>query len=231
MRRFILFVLSLTILAQGAALAQSRELPAEIDTAKRYVFYMHGRHVERHGPTGDYDYFGILDAIEDMGFVAVGEPRGNVDIGEYSRMVAQQVRQLLDAGDLPGQITVGGHSKGGVIALAAAVRIANAGVKYAIFSSCGVDGSEFEPGYKRFAKKRAHSLQGWFVVAWAENDTVARDCDLIMKRAGVRYENKELASDKGHKLFYRPEPIWLDLLRDFASGDCPKTSSLGGRMC
>lgn len=40
-----------------------------------------------------------------------------------------------------------------------------------------------------------------------------------MRRAGVRYENKVLPTGQGgHRLFYNPEPIWIDLLSAYAGG-------------
>ena len=37
--------------------------PDQPDPSVKYLFYMHGRHVERHGADGDYEYSEILNAL------------------------------------------------------------------------------------------------------------------------------------------------------------------------
>jgi len=179
---------------------------------------MHGGYVERRGGNEDYRFGAILEALAAKGFVVIGEERDPTSIGDYARRIADQVRYLLGAGVPVENITIGGHSKGGFIALVAATRIVKPDIKYAIMSACGLEGTRFRRPYSEFIRKNASKLKGHFLVAWAADDNVANDCDQALDKGGVPYENKVLPAGQGHKLFYAPAPVWIDLLAAFASG-------------
>ena len=194
-------------------------LPSQPDPSAKYLFYMHGRYVERQGADGNYEYAGILDALAKKGLVVIGEVRSDTDPGAYSNNIARQVRGLLGAGVPAKNITVAGHSKGGFMSMLSASRIQNEAIKYGILAGCGVEGSEFRRPYMRFSNRRAKQMRGHFLVAWDADDVVTRECDLAMGKAGVDFRNLVFETGSGHQLFYKPKPVWIDPLAEFALSD------------
>nr|AIA12719.1 Unknown Function [uncultured bacterium] len=82
-----------------------REIPSQIDTSARYLFYLHGMIVENFGirPTspehGVYEYEQILDTLAGKGFVVISEPRPKGTVAtEYAAKVAGQINRLISAG-------------------------------------------------------------------------------------------------------------------------------------
>jgi hypothetical protein len=63
---------------------------------------------------------------------------------------------------------------------------------------------------------KSHHL---FLVAWDVDDSVTRECDLAMGKAGADYRNLTFTTGKGHNLFYTPEPVWIDPVAKFALSD------------
>lgn len=192
--------------------------PRSPDASARYLFYMHGGYPEKKGGNADYRYNAILSTLADKGFVVIGEVRGQTRPGQYAKAIAGQVRGLLNAGVPVANITVAGHSKGGFMTLLSSIEIGNPSMKFAVMAACGLPGTSFNRTYAKFTKRAAKRMQGRFLVAWAEDDDVAGACDKAMNRAGVRFENKVLPAGRGHRLFYTPEAVWIDVLVGFAAG-------------
>jgi len=209
----ILFVISPLSVYAGEVLDTP---PAQPDSSAKYLFYMHGRHVERQGADGDYEYAGILDALAKKGLVVIGEVRSATDPRAYSKDIASQVRGLLEAGVPAKNITVAGHSKGGFMSMLSASQIQNEAIKYGILAGCGVEGSAFRRSYMKFSKRSAKRMRGHFLVAWDADDDVTRECDLAMGKAGVDFRNLVFETGSGHRLFYKPKPVWIDPLAEFA---------------
>ncbi len=208
------------VLLCGAAVANDRKMPDAIDPAKRYIFYLHGLYVERQGPYENYHYYDILDAIEAEGFVVIGEARGLSNPGRYAKSLAAQVQALLDAGVPSYHITVAGHSKGGFITLIASSILSRPGINYVVFAGCGKQGTEYRRGLAKFIRTDAATVDGVFLVAWAEDDEIAADCDDVMAVGKAKHTNKLIPPGwGGHRLFYEPKPLWLDLLFAHARGE------------
>lgn len=206
----------------GVALSTSEVLdapPSQPNAAAKYLFYMHGRYVERKGASGDHQYTAVLDALAKKGLIVIGEVRPDTNPRAYSEKIAEQVNGLLGAGVPAKNITVAGFSRGGVITLLSAGRLRNKDIKYGVLAGCGTKGSEFRRSYIRFIKRRAKQMRGRFLVAWDEADEKTRECDLAMQKAGVEYRNLELRTGRGHRLFFKPDPVWLDPLASFALSD------------
>ncbi|MBO6521679.1 MAG: hypothetical protein JJ900_14925 [Rhodospirillales bacterium] len=218
--RLFFGVLCAAILLCGPAAASDRKMPDTIDPAKRYIFYLHGLYVERQGPYEAYHYYDILDDIEAEGFVVIGEARGLSNPGRYAKSLAAQVQTLLDAGVPSYHITVAGHSKGGLIALMASGILSRPGINYVVFAGCGRQGTEYRRGLGKFIRKDAATVDGVFLIAWAEDDNIAADCDDVMAVGKAKHTNKLLpAGQGGHRLFYEPKKLWLDLLFAHARGE------------
>ena len=75
-------VIFLPLSLMGCAKASSSyDMPPTLDSSARYLFFLHGRNVEKSGPHGEhprhgaYDYYGILKAFADLGFTVISEIR------------------------------------------------------------------------------------------------------------------------------------------------------------
>lgn len=89
----------------------------------RYLFFLHNRFIESHGPADKHPSYGraeyqeILERFRKDGFVVISEKRPeNTDAKLYAVKVTGQVDSLLKTGIDPSHITIVGTSKGGYIA-------------------------------------------------------------------------------------------------------------------
>ena len=114
-------------------------MPSDIDPSAKYFFFMHNYYVEKNGPEGDCKYNDILKAFADRRFIVISEVRtGKIVPSTYAEKVVRQVRTLLDSGVPPQNITVGGHSKGGVINLCIASKLENPKVNFVVMAGCEI---------------------------------------------------------------------------------------------
>jgi len=184
----------------------SYEMPSVIDSSARYVFFLHNYYVEQHGPNGACKYHDILKAFTDNGFTAISEMRsGNIVPSQYAQKIVRQVKRLLHAGVPPEYITVAGHSKGGVITLCVASQLGNPNIGYIIMAGCDI--KFLEQAYPDFTQ-----IKGEFLSVYALSDSIANSCQNAFSKAiiGICYKEITINSDKGHKLFFRPEDIWVE---------------------
>lgn len=195
----------------------NKDVPEVIDPNAKYLFYMHGIAIEQGGPQARaYDYSGILKELGNRGFVVIGEERSRVRIDIYAEKVAGQVRKLLSAGVPAKNITVAGHSKGGMITMLVMAMLANPDMAYVNFAGCGKEGSGFE-GYLQFAERRASMARGQLLSAYDRSDQIAGSCKPAldkMTKAAVMERVLELGG--GHELFSIPKAAWLDILQAWA---------------
>lgn len=193
--------------------------PAQPDPAAKYLFYMHGKYIEREGPDGDHKYAAVLEALAAKGLVVIGEVRSETDAAAYSQGITRQVRSLLDAGVPAANITVSGYSRGGFMTMLSAIQLQNDNIKFGVMAGCGKKGSAFWPPYAKFANSAARRMRGHFLVAWDAADRNAAECDLAMSNAGVDYRNLVFKTGAGHYLFFKPQSVWIDPLATFALSD------------
>lgn len=182
-------------------------MPSDIDPSARYFFFMHNYYVEKKGPEGDCKYNNILKAFADRGFVVVSEVRtGKIVPCTYAEKVVKQVRTLLDSGVPPQNITVGGHSKGGVISLCVASQLENPKVSFVVMAGCEIASVTKFKMYPDFKK-----LRGRILSVYASSDSIASSCEKAFSMAsqGLSHTEIKLKSDAGHKLFFAPKEIWL----------------------
>ena len=185
----------------------SYDMPSKIDPSGRYLFFLHNYYVEVKGPGGDCKYDEILKSFSDEGFVVVSEVRtGKIVPCAYGAKVEDQVRSLLDAGVPPQNITVAGHSKGGVIGLCVASGLENPKINFVIMAGCEIAGLKKYNMYPDFK-----DLKGRIFSIYAVSDTVAGSCgeNFSMASAGLSDTEIKLESDAGHRLFFAPDEIWL----------------------
>jgi hypothetical protein len=193
--------------------------PASPDPKARYIFYLHGRIIEEEGPEavspefGKYEYAEILEAFADRGFIVISEARAkNTDVKQYAQKVAGQVNALLAAGVPPGNITVAGASKGGVIAHKASSDLHNKDLNIVLLAACGegyLDG--FQPDlagnvlsvYDYKDNKGAGSCAGFFAKSRSIN----------------QHKEIELKLGLGHGILYQPMEEWVEPAIEWASGN------------
>lgn len=185
----------------------SPAIPRDIDTSSTYLFFLHNYYVEVKGPDGDCKYHDLLKAFTDDAFVVISEIRkGKIVPCSYAQKVVEQVNELLAAGVPPRNITVAGHSKGGVIALCVASQLQNKDLNYVIMAGCEIAGIKKADMYPDFTK-----LKGRILSIYADSDTVAGSCSeaFTLSAGGLTDTELELDSGKGHRLFFGPDTVWL----------------------
>jgi hypothetical protein len=193
------------------------DIPSVVDQNAKYLFYMHGHAIEQGGPRArSYQYSSILKEIAERGFVVIGEERSPVKNDVYASKVADQVRRLLAAGVPARNITVAGHSKGGMIAMLVMSILANPNIAYVNFAGC-IKGVSESQGYLRFAEHRAPRARGHLLSAYDRSDEVAGSCKQALDRMkGAVVVERVLEIGGGHELFYSPKAQWLDVLQSWA---------------
>lgn len=181
-------------------------MPATINPAASYLLFHHNYYVETKGVNGDCKYYDILKSFSDKGFTVISEIRPkDVSVIEYGKKAAADVHTLLAAGVPPKNITVAGHSKGGVITLQVAAQLQNPKISYAILAGCGIKGQE--KGYPDLG-----SLKGNFLSLYASSDKIAGSCASAFTREREGFSVKEIVLDNpaGHQLFFKPADIWVE---------------------
>lgn len=191
----------------------SYNMPTTIDPDARYFLFLHNYYVEKKGPLGDCKYHDILTAFADRGFIVISEVRtGKIIPCAYAEKVVKNVKTLLNAGVRPENITVGGHSKGGVITLCAASALGNEKINFVVMAGCEIAGIKKHNMYPNFS-----SLKGRILSIYAGSDTIATSCKGAFAQASKGISNTEiiLESKAGHRLFFSPMGLWVDPIVDW----------------
>lgn len=201
----------------ASAGAVFRDVPSAVDQKGKYLFYMHGLAIERGGRRArSYNYSGILKELANRDFIVIGEERSPVSNNVYAEKVAGQVKKLLTAGVPAKNITVAGHSKGGMISMLVMSILAEPDIAYVNFAGCGREGSGFS-GFLRFAEQGAPAARGRLLSAYDRNDQIAGSCkQALEKMTNATVRERMIDNGGGHELFYSPEAGWLDILQAWA---------------
>lgn len=202
----LLLSCTLFMVSTSHAEVPSYGMPSAISPAANYLLYFHNYYVETKGPDGDCKYFDILKAFTDKGFIVISEIRPkDASVVEYAKKATANIQKLLDAGVPSENITVAGHSKGGVIAIQVASLLEKPKVNYVIMAGCGIKGLEKSyPDYSR--------LKGNLLSVYATSDKVAGSCNAAFSQSKKDVSIKEIAleSAAGHQLFFKPTDVWLE---------------------
>ena len=196
----------LSLAPRPAAAATAR--PDAIDPAAKYLFFYHNYYVETKGPDGDCKYYDILKTFADRGFVVISEIRGkDVSVVDYAKKAAADVQKVLDARVPQENVTLAGHSKGGVIVIRVAALLQKPRVNYVVMAGCGI--KALEKGYPDPGQ-----LKGNFLSLYATSDKIAGSCGTDLGQAKQGFFSKEipLESAAGHQLFFKPADLWVDPL-------------------
>ena len=188
-------------------------IPSEVDTNKRYIFYLHGRIIEDQGirpkseKYGIYEYEKILESLADTSFEVISEPRPkNTDAFEYAKKVVAQIDSLLEFGVPPKNITVIGASKGGAIAVFISHLLKNDELKFVIMAICNEE-------MANYWKENEIKLWGKVLYIFDADDEIAGSCksylDVITSDGLKEYKEIETKLGLGHGILYSPLKEWV----------------------
>lgn len=182
------------------------EAPSNPDTSEKYVFYLHGSAEEQDGSSEKYD--AAVEAISDGTDNVISEVRGDTNPNSYAEKIKKQVNLLISKGVAAKNITVSGFSKGSIIALATAGAINNPKVNYVLLAGCSED---LNDKYNVDSTKAA----GRILSIYDSGDEKFESCEGTVKpSAKVKFEETDLDSGKGHKIFRIPKEKFIEQWRD-----------------
>lgn len=214
--KFLAIAISGGIALAGTASAQMR-VPSRIDPGAKVLIYLHGAWLERRSQSRrhprygvTYDLRAIVAAFQARGFVVISEHRSRVRVRGYARQVAGVVNRLISRG-VPGRnITVAGHSRGGVIAMVTSAMVRNFAVRYVVLAGCVNPNFRLGQGFRRFASRGAHLMRGRILSVYDPSDRLAGSCrSYIRSGRGRLFREVRLNTGHGHGLFYQPRASWV----------------------
>ena len=189
-------------------------VPDNPDSRKPYLFYLHGLIVEEAGirpkseEHGYYEYELILQELARAGFIVISEAREQgTQVTTYAENIAAQIKKLL-AGDVPpGNITVVGASKGGVIASYVSAMLQEKEIRYVFLAGL----------FEKCLQDQNLKLYGKILSIHDRSDKLSITPSLYFQRSEGLGHFKEivLSLDIGHGLIYRPYREWVDPLLDW----------------
>ena len=182
------------------------EIPSDPDTSGKYIFYLHGSVEEEEGSTEKYET--AIEAIAESSAIIISEVRGDTDPNAYAVKLKQQVNQLISKGVPAENITVSGFSKGSVITLASAGIINNPKINYVLLAGCS---DYLNDKYGIDSTKAV----GRILSIYDSGDEKFGSCSGVINESdNVKFEEIELDSGKGHKLFRIPKNKFIEQWRD-----------------
>lgn len=182
------------------------DVPSNPDNSEKYIFYLHGSVEEFEGSTEKYET--AVEAIAESSATIISEVRGDTDPNAYSIKIKAQVDKLISMGVPPKSITISGFSKGSIIALATAGAINNPKINYVLLAGCSEDLNE---KYDVDPTKAA----GRILSVYDSGDEKFESCDGIIKASDkLIFEETDLDSGKGHKVFRIPKEKFIEQWRD-----------------
>jgi len=202
----VLFLWKISLFAQTV----TSFVPARIDTAGTYMFYLHGGIVQEQGVNavskdfGPYEYLKIIDTLKSHGYNIISEarPKGT-DETRYAEKVSKQIDSLLQKGLPPQRIVVVGASQGAYITIETAHMIKNNKVNYVLMGFC----NEYNLNYY---KKFNSELCGNFLSIYESSDNKGSCNELFNKSAcQIKYNEIRLTMGNRHGFIYKPYKEWV----------------------
>lgn len=182
------------------------EIPSNPDASEMYIFYLHGSAEEDEGSTEKYE--AAVEAIAESSATVISEVRDDTDPNAYAEKLKAQVNILISKGVPAKNITVSGFSKGSIIALTASGVINNPNVNYVLLAGC----SEFLN--EKYNVDPAKAV-GRILSIYDSGDDKFESCDgMINSSTKVKFEETDLDSGKGHKVFRIPKEKFIEQWRD-----------------
>ena len=182
------------------------EVPLNPDTSKKYIFYLHGSVEESEGSTEKYE--AAVEAIAESSATVISEVRGDTDPNTYSIKIKEQVDKLISKGVTANNITISGFSKGAIIALSSAGIINNPKINYVLLAGCS---QYLNDKYDIDSTKAV----GRILSIYDSDDEKFGSCDKTIKASKkIKFDEIELDSGKGHKVFRIPKEKFIEQWRD-----------------
>lgn len=182
------------------------DIPSSPDASEKYVFYLHGSAEESDGDNEKYQ--AAVEAISDNVDNVISEVRGDTDPNSYAEKIKKQVNTLISKGVPAKNITVSGFSKGSIITLATAGAVNNSSINYVLLAGCS---EELNDKYNVDPKKAA----GRILSIYDSGDEKFESCEGTIKPSKtVKFEETDLDSGKGHKIFRIPKEKFIEQWRD-----------------
>ena len=212
-RRLItLLAWSFVLVASSPAVMAQRR----VDSNVRYLIYISG-YIVRAGdirPTspqyGVYEYQKILETFKERGFVVLSEARQQSrEIEPPAMKVAAQVKDLLNGGVPPQNITVVGASQGSWIAMLVSTYLSNTNINYVFIAGCAA-----EDGLLKLVDLHGNVL---FI---SERTDLSGSCQRFRDDATGVHDYKAIEVNTGlrHGFLYRPMKEWIDPSVAWAQG-------------
>jgi predicted alpha/beta superfamily hydrolase len=190
------------------------QVPNTINPKAKYIFYSHGYIVEGGNPKpvhptwGEYDYPGILDALAKIDAVIISEHRAlNTKPIDHAQKLQAQVKQLINGGVKPRNITLLGFSRGGFITALVSSELKIPDINYALFAACTTGLSNNEEVI----------LTGHVLSIYETSDSVG-SCEKAIQRAPQdvsSFKEHSISTGQEHGAFYRPNDVWITLLKSW----------------
>jgi len=182
------------------------DVPDEPDKSAKFTFYLHGSAEESDGASEKYEM--AVEAVASGSDIVISEVRGDTDPNQYAQKLNKQVNTLLSKGVPAKNITISGFSKGAIITLAAAGIINNSDINYALLAGCSEDLNDKYSVNPNIAVGRMLSI-------YDSEDEKFGSCDGVIKVSDkLKFEEVELDSGKGHKVFRIPKEKFIEQWRD-----------------
>jgi len=205
--KYTIFIITCYLLAVNAyAGSVVSAIPSKLDASEKYIIYLHGSVEESEGSTEKYE--AAVEAIAESTATVISEVRGDTDPNTYSIKLKKQVAKLISKGVPPENITISGFSKGSIIALAAAGAIDNPKINYVLLAGCS---DYLNDKYDVDPKKAV----GRILSIYDSGDEKFESCEGVIKPSDkVKFEETDLDSGKGHKVFRIPKEKFIEQWRD-----------------
>ena len=182
------------------------DVPEEPGASEKYIFYLHGSAEESDGENEKYQ--AAVDAIAEANATVITKIRGDTDPNVYAAELQKQINHLLNKGVTAKNITVTGFSKGAIISLAVAGMMNNAKINYILLAGCSAELNE------KYTIDTSN-LSGRILSLYDSDDDKFGSCEEIIRPSSkIVYEETDLESGKGHKLFRIPKEKFISQWRD-----------------
>ena len=198
----VLFLLSINTYA-GSVVSV---VPSNPEADEKYIFYLHGSVEEEEGSTEKYET--AVEAIAESSATVISEVRDDTDPNIYAEKLKNQVGVLISKGVPAKNITISGFSKGSIIALASAGVINNSDINYVLLGGC----SEYLN--EKYGVDPTKAV-GRILSIYDSGDEKFESCAGIIKASDkLKFDETDLDSGKGHKVFRIPKEKFIELWRD-----------------
>ena len=191
-----------------------QHVPDNPDSTKRYLFYLHGLLVEEAGirpksqEHGYYEYELILEALAKEGFTVISEVREKgTQIKPYAENIASQVKKLLTNMVPPGNITIVGASRGGIISAYVSTMLQEKRLNYVFLAGL----------FEKYLDDENLKLYGNVLSIHDQSDKLSITPALYFQRSeGLgKFRKIVLSLNIGHGLVYKPHREWIDPLLEW----------------